>query len=98
VAWRIDPDEAEMAALTQLASFDDRRVLELGCGDGRLTFKYARDARSVLAVDVDGKAIADALAACAPDLADRVSFVAAGAAEVDAAVHSFDVALFSSSL
>jgi cyclopropane fatty-acyl-phospholipid synthase-like methyltransferase len=98
VAWRIDPEEAEMTALLHLASFDGRRVLELGCGDGRLTFKYARDATSVLAVDVDEDAIAEALTSRPADLADRVSLIAVGAAEVEAPLRSFDVALFSSSL
>jgi ubiquinone/menaquinone biosynthesis C-methylase UbiE len=98
VAWSIDPEEREPAALRRLTSFAGRRVLELGCGDGRLTFKYARDAASVLAVDVDAGAIAEA-AACRPtDLTGTVSFEVSGAAEVDAPRQSFDVALFSSSL
>jgi ubiquinone/menaquinone biosynthesis C-methylase UbiE len=98
VAWRIDPEGAELAALTRLATLDGLRVLELGCGDGRLTLRYAHAPRSVLAVDPDEERIAEALEARPPELAERVSFVVAGAAEVDAPRRSFDVALFSSSL
>jgi len=98
MAWTIDPEGAEVAALERLASLEDRRVLELGCGDGRLTFRYAYAPRSVLAVDPDEERIAEALEARPPDLAVRVSFVVAAAAEVDAPRRSFDVALFSSSL
>lgn len=98
VVCEIDPEGAEMAALQRLASLNGRRVLELGCGDGRLTFKYARDTAFVLAVDPDAEKIADALTARPPDLANRVSFVVAGAAEASAPRQGFDVALFSSSL
>lgn len=77
---------------------DGLRVLELGCGDGRLTFRYARDAESVLAVDPDEERIASAIAARPPELAERVTFAAAGAAEVDVPRRRFDLALFSWSL
>ena len=98
MAWSIDPEGAEVAALQRLESLDGLRVLELGCGDGRLTFRYAATAESVLAVDPEEERIAEALTARPPELAERVSFVASGAAEVDAPRRSFDVALFSSSL
>jgi 16S rRNA A1518/A1519 N6-dimethyltransferase RsmA/KsgA/DIM1 with predicted DNA glycosylase/AP lyase activity len=39
-------------------SFASRRVLEIGCGDGRLTRRYAREAASVVAIDPDAVAIA----------------------------------------
>jgi ubiquinone/menaquinone biosynthesis C-methylase UbiE len=98
MAWRIDPEGAETAGLAQLAPMDGLRVLELGCGDGRLTFRYADAAKSVLAVDPDPELIASARAALPRDLAARVSFAAVGAAEVDVPRRSFDLALFSWSL
>lgn len=98
MAWRVDPEGVEIAALTQLAPIDGLRVLELGCGDGRLTFRYAREAESVLAVDPDEDAIAKASAALPPDLCESVTFAVAGAAEVDVPGRRFDLALFSWSL
>jgi 2-polyprenyl-3-methyl-5-hydroxy-6-metoxy-1,4-benzoquinol methylase len=98
MAWRVDPEGAELAALRRLASLEGQRVLELGCGDGRLTFQYARSAASVLAVDVDEQRIADASKARPPELAERLTFQNVGAAEVDESPRNFDVALFSSSL
>jgi ubiquinone/menaquinone biosynthesis C-methylase UbiE len=98
VARRIDPEGAETSALARLAPVDARRVLELGCGDGRLTFRYADDAASVVAVDPDPDLITAARAALPAALADRVSFAAVGAAEVDAPRASFDLALFAWSL
>ena len=56
---REDPDGHEIAALASAgASFAGRRVLEIGCGDGRLTGRYAHKAASILAIDPDPDAIA----------------------------------------
>ncbi|HYZ92848.1 MAG TPA: class I SAM-dependent methyltransferase [Actinomycetota bacterium] len=98
MAWRADPEGAETDALVRLAPVDGLRVLELGCGDGRLTFRYADTAVSVLAVDPDADQIAAAQAGLPSQLADRVSFAVTGAAEVDAPRSSFDLAFFSWSL
>ena len=67
-------------------------------GDGRVTFRYASDAASVLAVDPDEERIEKARAALKPELSSKITFVVAGAAEIDAPRESFDMALFSSSL
>ena len=37
----IDPEGAELAALGKLVDFAGLHVLEVGCGDGRLTWRYA---------------------------------------------------------
>jgi ubiquinone/menaquinone biosynthesis C-methylase UbiE len=98
MAWRIDPEGVETQALAKVAPVDGLRVFELGCGDGRLTLRFARSARSVLAVDPDAERIASARASLGPDLAEKVAFAVAGAAEVGAPRPSFDLALFSWSL
>ena len=98
MAWRIDPEGAETGVLAELAPMDGLRVLELGCGDGRVTFRYAGKATSVLAVDPDEARIDEARAALPRELAGTVTFEAVEAAEVDAPRASFDLALFSSSL
>ena len=85
-------------ALAELANVDGLRVLELGCGDGRLTFRFARRAAAVLAVDLDAAAIDTARAELPSELADIVTFRVASASEVEAPRASFDLALFSSSL
>lgn len=48
---RVDPENNEPRALFDLADFDGRHVLEIGCGDGRLTWRYADKAAHVTAID-----------------------------------------------
>lgn len=98
MARRIDPEGVEIDALNRLAPVDGLRVLEIGCGDGRLTFRYAHSTKSVLAIDPKEDKIEAAREALPASLADRVSFVAAEVADVDAPRRSFDLALFAWSL
>jgi ubiquinone/menaquinone biosynthesis C-methylase UbiE len=96
--WRIDPEGVETRALAELAPVDGLRVLELGCGDGRLTFQLAPDARSLVAVDPDEVRLTAARASLPAELADKVELVVAGATEVRSPGAEFDLALFSWSL
>ena len=98
MAWRIDPEGVEPRELGRIAPVDGLRVLELGCGDGRLTFRYAHAAELVLAVDPDAEEIGAARASLPPELRNTVTFAVAGAAEVDVPRRSFNLALFSWSL
>ena len=98
MTWRIDPEGVELRTLRKLAPVDGLHVLELGCGDGRLTVQYAPAAASVLAVDPDAERIAEAREALPPDLEGKVSFRVAGAADVNAPRRRYDLALFSWSL
>ena len=92
----VDPDGVELAALEQLVDLRGRRVLEVGCGDGRLTFRYATLAASVLGIDPDRSAIETARRERPPEFARRVRFRVART--VAPPRRRFDVALFSWSL
>ena len=73
----LDPEKREWLALHQtVGSFAGRRVVEVGCGSGRVTWLYAAEAAHVTAIDPDEKAIAQAIADCPPQLSGRVTFVA----------------------
>jgi 2-polyprenyl-3-methyl-5-hydroxy-6-metoxy-1,4-benzoquinol methylase len=89
-----DPAGHELAALaTAGASFAGRRVLEIGCADGRLTRRYAEEAASIIAIDADPEAIAR-LAAKWPGIDARATPVD----RLELPARSVDVVLFSWSL
>ncbi len=94
----IDPEGAHLAALLRLGDFRDKRVLELGCGEGRLTIGVAADARSVLAFDPDAEAVERAQLSLPAELEQRVSYQVASGKEIEIEPGSFDLALFSWSL
>jgi 2-polyprenyl-3-methyl-5-hydroxy-6-metoxy-1,4-benzoquinol methylase len=51
VSVRTDPEGAETEALFALVDLDGAEVLEIGCGDGRLTWRYADRTAHVTAID-----------------------------------------------
>jgi ubiquinone/menaquinone biosynthesis C-methylase UbiE len=94
-SWVLDPEGAHIAALRRLADFSGKRVVELGCGDGRLTELIARDAGHVLAFDPDDDAVRRARRKLPEELAQRVTFEVASGTEIDIPRHGFDLVVFS---
>ncbi|MFN2470810.1 MAG: class I SAM-dependent methyltransferase [Gaiellaceae bacterium] len=70
----LDPEGEHIAALRRLADFRGQRVLELGCGGGRLTLGIATEAASVLAFDPDAEAVERARSFLPASLAERVAY------------------------
>lgn len=95
---RLDPQGNEPAALLDFAeSFMGKRVLEIGCGDGRLTWQFAELAARVVAIDPDAEDVALAIQACPPHLRERVQFHV-GTIQEFQSPERFDLALLSWSL
>ncbi len=94
----LDPEGAHLAALRRLGRFQGRSLLELGCGDGRLTVGMAAEAAHVLAFDPDAEAIERARASLPPELAGRVAYEVASGKAIKVERSSFDLAVFSWSL
>jgi 2-polyprenyl-3-methyl-5-hydroxy-6-metoxy-1,4-benzoquinol methylase len=68
MSYRLDPTDQEFTALMKcVGTFAGKRVLEVGCGNGRLTRKYAHLAAHVDAIDPDADKITQALAKPHPD-------------------------------
>jgi cyclopropane fatty-acyl-phospholipid synthase-like methyltransferase len=81
---RLDPEENETKALSACAgSFAGTVVLEIGCGDGRLTRRYASEAARVTAIDPDPTKIARAAAVLPAEFSQKVDFLAYGIEEFD---------------
>ena len=94
----LDPEGAHLAALRRLGDFRGRRVLELGCGDGRLTPGIAAEAASVLAFDPDADAVETAQRSLPAELSERVAFRVASGKGIELEPVSFDLVVFSWSL
>jgi ubiquinone/menaquinone biosynthesis C-methylase UbiE len=94
----LDPEGAHLVALHRLGDFRGRRVLELGCGDGRLTLGIAQEAARVLAFDPDAEAVERARRSLPAELAERVTYQVASGKEIEIKPHSFDLVVFSWSL
>jgi ubiquinone/menaquinone biosynthesis C-methylase UbiE len=98
VSRTLDPEGAHLAALRRLAHFDGRRVLEMGCGEGRLTVGIAADAASVLAFDPVAESVAEARRLLPAELTERVAYRVASAQGLEVERGSFDLVVFSWSL
>jgi len=61
MAIQRDPEAIETRTIHEFASFANARVLEIGCGDGRLTWRYAASARQVVGIDPNIERVAAAV-------------------------------------
>ena len=98
MAVRIDPDGVETRAIHGLVDFSGKDVLEIGCGDGRMTWSFAHEAASVIAIDPKEVGIAAANASTPDALKSRVSFRVADICAIDLTEDAYDVAILSWSL
>jgi ubiquinone/menaquinone biosynthesis C-methylase UbiE len=94
----LDPEGAHLAALRRLADFSGARVLEVGCGDGRLTLGIAERAEAVFAFDPDEEAVTRARNALPSELTDRVTYGVGSATEIEIPRSAYDIVVFSWSL
>ena len=97
---RIDPENNEIRALIDRVDFSGQRVLEIGCGDGRLTWRYAGRAGHVTALDAFADGITRAKENIPDELKGRVEFQHVAFEDFAAASgpSAFDIAILSWSL
>lgn len=94
----IDPEDTEITVIHELVDFSGTDVLEVGCGDGRLTWRYAEEADTVLAMDMNGEKIERAAETIPAALRPKVSLVMADIVKVDLSPDAYDIAILSHSL
>lgn len=95
---QIDIEGNEKKYLHKFADFTDKRVLEIGCGEGRLTWKYAHASSLTIGLDTDHDALRVASIDSSHNLKDKVFFVHAQAQAMPFPNESFDIVLLAWSL
>ena len=93
-----DIEKNENRFLTRLVEFTDRHVLEVGCGEGRLTWMYAKQARQVTGIDPDRDALRVARYDIPSGLRQTTSLACASSLNLPFPRETFDMALLSWSL
>ena len=95
MATEVDPGGVMPRVILSAADFRGARVLEVGAGDGRLTFQYATRPQFVVAIDTKE---ADIRAASRHPEAARPRFLCASATAVPFSAGQFEIVLLASSL
>ena len=94
MAIRHDTSGIETDYLLDMLNVENSEILEIGCGDGRLTWHYAEIAHSVVGIDVTADTLGEALQQRPNRLAARVSILEASGVHLPFRSASFDQALF----
>jgi ubiquinone/menaquinone biosynthesis C-methylase UbiE len=94
MSTEVDPARVMPRAIFQAADLQDARILEVGAGDGRLTFQYASQPRSVIGIDTKELDIRSAVMASR----GRERFLCASAAALPFSGEQFEIVLLASSL
>jgi ubiquinone/menaquinone biosynthesis C-methylase UbiE len=89
-----DPEGNETRRLMRFAEPQGKNVLEVGCGDGRLTWRYAREARRVTAIDLERDDLRVAVIERPSDLQHRALFLQADTVRLPFGNGEFDMAIF----
>ena len=93
-----DREGVEERLLHEIAAFKGKSVLEVGCGDGRMTWHYAHAAASVLAFDPDEAGIEIARAQTPDALRSKIEFRVAGLLDIDVPEDAYDICIFAWSI
>ncbi len=92
-----DPEGAELSHLVAACQPSAKAILEIGSGAGKLTWQYANLARRVAGIDPVRSQLRQAQS-IAPASSGHVSFLHAMGEALPFRSHTFDTALFASSL
>jgi ubiquinone/menaquinone biosynthesis C-methylase UbiE len=87
----VDLQNREEGILVGLIKPKGKRILEIGCGEGRVSFLLAKHAENYLAIDSSVSSINKAISQITPKLKKRIDFEVAFAAKLPLPAQSVDV-------
>lgn len=92
----MDPAGAEIQALKKITNWRGTRVLEVGCGDGRLTLRLAKfNPAKIIAFDPDPKLVRTARKNRPEKYKSQVEYRGGNAEHVKQKANQFDIVVFS---
>ena len=94
----LDPEEAETRVIHALIDVTNLDILDVGCGDGRLTWRFAEHTHSVLGIDPLAASIEVARASVPSSLHTKVTFQVGDVTTAELPCAAFDVVVLSWSL
>ena len=93
---RIDPAKVEIHKLKEAIDWQGKHVLEVGCGEGRLTQRIlGLGVRRIMAIDTDDERIKKAQRNLPDPLKRMVTFRTVQADNLQQPPSTYDIALFS---
>ena len=93
-----DPERNESRYLHEFADFTKKRVLEVGAGEGRMTWQYAKGTQVTIGIDPDIDALRIAKIDRPADLERQVLMSCAASENLPFAKETFDIAVLAWSL
>jgi 2-polyprenyl-6-hydroxyphenyl methylase/3-demethylubiquinone-9 3-methyltransferase len=95
MALVIDPERNEISALKGVTNWRGKDVLEVGCGNGRLTLRLARLGATILAIDPDPKLIRTARKDLRERFKGRIRYLVGKAEQLKEQDNTYDLVVFS---
>ncbi len=95
---REDPEGVQLQTVLRHTVFQDKEVLEVGCGDGRLTFGFGGMAKMVVALDPIAEDIKKATRATPRELVSVLNFLTGTGEKLPFPDESYDEVFFTWSL
>jgi len=93
---RVDPERNEIRGLKGVGSWHGKQVLEIGCGDGRLTLRLASlGARVIHAIDPSADLIRTARKNLPTKLANQIHYKVGSTEELKFPSNLYDMVVFS---
>jgi len=93
-----DPQRNESKYLHKFADFTNKHMLEVGCGEGRMTWQYAKETQRTIGIDPDPDALRIAKVDKPSELENNVLFTCAASEYLPFSKETFDIAVLAWSL
>ena len=93
-----DAERNEIHQLRKVVDFTGKQVIEIGCGEGRLTWQYAKWTRTLTAIDLDHDSLRVAKLDRPYDLETNVHFACVDSHDLPFSKEKFDIAILAWSL